>query len=519
MEEDEYQVNFPRDQLKYVREVGNSWYGQAVEGEACDILKIGMKSKVVVKILRVDATSSELMQFLQETRAFRNLQHPHLVSLLGRCLEVHPFLLIMESCEKDLKSYLIEQRKSPETLLKSGTLLRMACSITSALQHMHEHGFIHMDVATHNCLITPDLVVKVGDYGTAIHCHREDFYCLGDVAFPIRWCAPETLMCTESVIEAKDISREANIWSLGVVLWELLEFGKLPYVNLSDSDVILKVLIECTLKLEQPMTPCVHKDMIYKIMQLCWLPASLRPTIQKISTLLNYLYDNRDVLSESSAFESRWNSLQPVLREHNLQGPPPNISLRFESDFMPKSDSSSMKSSDFDPGAYGDKSPSSGSFSMGYDGELAPDMSPSLLNLRGSIEDLADENTPNGEYDTSACTSEPLSLETLPACSEVSDSDAFQLRISEAIHDLDTILAEEVTSSETSKCNTPEKKPSLTGENIPLSGESKEFEKTGDNNCLKNTVLQCTVNVEETVSSTHSEAPTNSDNKIFVEND
>lgn len=41
---------------------------------------------------------------------------------------------------------------------------------------------------------------------------QSDFYCLGDVAFPIRWCAPETLMCTESVIEAKDITREANIW-------------------------------------------------------------------------------------------------------------------------------------------------------------------------------------------------------------------------------------------------------------------------------------------------------------------
>ena len=50
--------------------------------------------------------------------------------------------------------------------------------------------------------------------------------------------------------------------SFGVLLWEILEFGKLPYMSLSNNDVIQKVLIECSLKLEQPKTPCVHKDMM-----------------------------------------------------------------------------------------------------------------------------------------------------------------------------------------------------------------------------------------------------------------
>ncbi|KAF8765248.1 serine/threonine-protein kinase LMTK1-like [Argiope bruennichi] len=489
---DEYQINFPRNHLKYFREVGPTWYGQAVEGEACNIKESEETTKVVVKILRVDATSTELMQYLQETRPFRDLQHPNLLTLLNRCLEVHPFLLIMEHCVMDLKSYLIEQRKSPETLLKNGILLRMACNLTSALQYMHERGYIHMDVAAHNCLVTSDGIVKLGDYGTAVHLHKADFYCLGDVAFPIRWCAPETLMCTESVIEAKDITREANIWSFGVVLWELLEFGKLPYVNMNDNDVIQKVLIECTVKLEQPKTPCVHKDMIYKIMQFCWLPASLRPTIQKVSTLLSYLYDNRDVVSECATFESRWNTLQPVIREHNLQNAPPHISLRFESDFMPKRendlsiDCDSMMSSEFDPGAYGDKSPSSSSFSMGYEGELAPDISPSLLNLRGSVEDLIVDDEMNGEQSNSACTSEPLSLETLPAGSETSDTDAIQLRITEAIQDLDTILAEEVTSSENSHCNTPEKKPEGL---IKLLDAASEVNKSNAENSEKSCIL------------------------------
>ncbi|KFM77417.1 Serine/threonine-protein kinase LMTK1, partial [Stegodyphus mimosarum] len=464
---DEHQINFPRTQLKYLREVGTAWYGQAVEGEAYSILQSEEKTRVVVKILRVDATATEHMQYLQETRPFRDLCHPNLLRLLGRCLEVHPFLLIMEHCDMDLKTYLIEKRKSPEILLKNGLLLRMACNIASALQHLHEHGFLHTDIAAHSCLVAQDSIVKLGDYGTAVHLHRGDFYCLGDVAFPIRWCAPESLLCTESIIEAKDITRESNIWSFGVLLWELLEFGKLPYFGINDSVVIQKVLIECTLKLEQPKTPCVHKDMIYKIMQLCWLPPALRPTIQKVGNLLSYLYDNKDILSESTAFESRWNSMQPVPREHNLPNVPPHVSLRFENDFIQRKeldsssrDCDSIMSSDFDLNPYGNKSPSSGSFSIGYEGELANDMSPSLLNLRGSMEDLIastpENNTPN-EPSSSAGTSELHSLETLPAENEVIETDTIDLCINEAIKDLDTILADETASSNASTCNTPEK--------------------------------------------------------------
>ena len=223
-------------------------------------------------------------------------------------------------------------------------------------------------------------------------------------------------------------------------------------------------------------------------MQMCWLPAALRPTIQKVTTLLNYLYDNQDVLSESSAFESRWNALQPIIREHNLRNTPQNVSLHFESDFLSKKeqdslrDCDSMRSSEFDPHYYGNKSPSSGSFSIGYEAELTSDISPSLLNLRGIVEDLitSEDVTPNGGQGTSASISEPESLETLPADNDV-ESDAIELRITEAINDLDTILAEVPTSSDTSMCNTPEKI-----QHQKLKPESCDFTKINGNELLNN---------------------------------
>lgn len=68
----------------------------------------------------------------------------------------------------------------------------------------------------------------------------------------------------------------------------------------------------------------------YKIMQLCWQPPTLRPSIQKISALLRYLHDNRDVQSET--FEARWNALQPPAT-HNMHQAPAHSIARFENDF------------------------------------------------------------------------------------------------------------------------------------------------------------------------------------------
>ena len=65
---------------------------------------------------------------------------------------------------------------------------------------------------------------------------------MGDLAIPIRWVAPETLHCTDTTIETKEVTASANVWSLSIVLWEICEFGKLPYPDLSDEEVIEKVL-------------------------------------------------------------------------------------------------------------------------------------------------------------------------------------------------------------------------------------------------------------------------------------
>uniref|UniRef100_A0A4D5S0P2 Protein kinase domain-containing protein n=1 Tax=Ixodes scapularis TaxID=6945 RepID=A0A4D5S0P2_IXOSC len=400
---DDPQANFPRQQLQYLQELGVGWFGQAVRGEAQNLGHrrpggtvangsgpVATTTRVVVKILRSDTTPTEHLCFLHEVQPLRVLYHPNILRLLGRCLESDPFLLILEDSSMDLKAYLLQKREEPEAFLQSGTPLQFACGIASGLDHMHKNNFVHVDLAARNCVLSREGTVKVGDYGTAIQAYKDDYYAVGDVAVPIRWSAPESLHCTDIALEAKELTREANVWSYGVLLWELLSLGALPYETLGDEEVLRRVVTRRDLILQRPKAGGTHADRIYRVATWCWNEAaSERPSMHDLRDLLAHLHEQKVGVAVSRDFESRWNALRPdSVREHNLAPDHPaalHLShLGFESDFVASAPSASLQ------------------------------------NLHGSAEDLRR---------SSAATEE--------------EEDLTSFHISEAIRDLDAILAAE----------------------------------------------------------------------------
>ncbi|XP_069692335.1 uncharacterized protein [Periplaneta americana] len=520
-------VNFPRQQLKYLRELGRGWFGRVVEGEAQSIVPEQKTSKVVVKILHEDATTTDQMYFLHEAKPYRELNHPNVLKLLGRCLETDPFLVLLEACPSgDLKSFLSQNIATAEALNQQGVTLQMCCNIASGLLHMHDNGFVHTDLAARNCLVTPDLSIKIGDYGTSIETFKEDYYCAGEVALPIRWCAPETLHCTETTIETKEVTASANVWSLGVVFWEIFEFGKLPYSDLSDDEVIVKVLGEGTQRLDQPSLACPQRQNLYLLMKLCWSHLSERPVLLQVHSMLNHLYTNRERYSQDGDnsslktdedFEHRWEMFKPnsIPKTDNhvtspestpvMQSPTRSVSEENSSsvlhasqleDGTPQRKSLILPPAAFDSGNLTvdgsnttplttSPQPSLASSSGGE--FFIPSLqqrhkSPSLQNLRGSVDDLTESTMTNwqksGEGDEvdqfSDVVEEKESEETtldeekntevketitlepdfdswLKGVETTNEEDAkFVRKISEAIRDLDNALALEKTSSSSS---------------------------------------------------------------------
>ncbi|XP_076169719.1 uncharacterized protein LOC143147894 isoform X2 [Ptiloglossa arizonensis] len=244
---DAQELSIPREKLKYLREIGHGWFGKVVEGRA-DLEGCNRTSKnggVVVRILTEEATSKEKAWFLGEATPYLKLHHQNVLTLLGFCLETDPYLLLFESCPVgDLKSFLLSNHdlKSQEALNKENIPVRMALDIAAGLKHMHSHGFVHTDLSARNCLIASDLSAKLGDYGTGVEKYPEDYYVVGDRALPIRWSAPESIECTDTTIETREITSQANMWSYAIFLWEIATWGSRPFNDKSDEQVIQMLL-------------------------------------------------------------------------------------------------------------------------------------------------------------------------------------------------------------------------------------------------------------------------------------
>ncbi|XP_067859595.1 serine/threonine-protein kinase LMTK2 [Heptranchias perlo] len=302
-------ASFVRQHLSYIQEIGNGWFGKVLLGE---IYEDSSLVRVIIKELKANASSTEQRRFLKNGEAYRVLQHPNVLYCLGQCVEAVPYLLVFEFCQLgDIKGYLRsqQQEQSPRgsELLQ---LQRMACEIAAGLAHLHKHGFVHSDLALRNCFLTTDLTVKIGDYGIGFSRYREDYIVSNDGPYiPLRWISPELVGDVCGSIVVAEQTRYSNIWSLGVVLWELFESASQPYMHLSDKEVLIFVIKEQQIKLPKPQLELTHSDRWYEVLQFCWLAPERRLTAEEIHRLLTYLRMQSQKECEDD-FEIRWNALK-----------------------------------------------------------------------------------------------------------------------------------------------------------------------------------------------------------------
>ncbi|ODN06096.1 Serine/threonine-protein kinase LMTK3, partial [Orchesella cincta] len=194
-------------------------------------------------------------------------------------------------------------------------VLTIVCDISfpKGLEWLHTAGFVHPDLAARNCQVSSENRVVIGDYGLGTQIYKDDYHWSSNIAIPLRWTAPETLHCTSSVIQILKVNESSNVWSWGVLAWEICEFGKLPYFELSDDEVISRVIIDKNYFLGMPTLQCMSaKEELYKIMSSCW-QADLehRPGLSTIISCLENLLKTFNVSATPPRddFESKWEQL------------------------------------------------------------------------------------------------------------------------------------------------------------------------------------------------------------------
>lgn len=309
--------NFQREQLNYVKELGSGWFGKVLQGDGQGILPGHKRTAAIVQALREDADRFEQYCFLQESVPYRDAEHPNVLKLLGQCIETVPYLTVLELCiNGDLRMYLRNQRSNIEMIDKQGLLLSFACDMAAGLQAMHLKNYVHRDFAIRNCLVTSDLTVKIGDYGLSEEIYKDDYFMDPSGALiPIRWLAPEVIsFSSEQGISLRQITKDCNLWSFGVALWEIVAFGSLPYAELSNEQVLKMVVYEGNIRLLRPEIPIANLDHLYELMEMCWMAPAQRPSLRELRIMLLHLQSSKDEL-DSLAFDQKWSQLLP--RHHS----------------------------------------------------------------------------------------------------------------------------------------------------------------------------------------------------------
>ncbi|XP_022828463.1 ALK tyrosine kinase receptor [Spodoptera litura] len=256
-----------RESLKLVKALGQGAFGEVYQGLYRHRTGDTVEMPVAVKTLPELSTGQAESDFLMEAAIMAKFSHPNIVHLIGVCFDRHPRFIVLELLAGgDLKNFLRESRPKPEraSALTMKDLLLCSIDVCKGCRYLESKRFIHRDIAARNCLLTsrgPGRVVKIADFGMARDIYRSDYYKKGGKAMlPIKWMPPEAYI--DGVFTIK-----TDVWSFGVLLWEVFSLGVMPYTGCANREVM--EMVSGGGRLEKPYG-CPQE--IYRLMCECWNP-------------------------------------------------------------------------------------------------------------------------------------------------------------------------------------------------------------------------------------------------------
>nr|XP_023016065.1 tyrosine-protein kinase Dnt [Leptinotarsa decemlineata] len=245
----------------------------------------GTEETVIVKTVTDHASQVQISLLLQEGMAMYSLNHKNILTILRVSIEDHtaPFLLYPYKNYKNLKLFLQKCKVSSEGVhhtLTTQEVVDMALQIIQAMQYLHKKHLLHKDLAARNCVVDDKLNVLVADNALSRDLFPSDYHCLGDNENrPVKWLAIESLL-------HKSFSPSSDVWSFGVLLWELTTLAQQPYIEIDPFE--MAAYLKDGYRLAQPIN-C--PDELFAVMAYCWaMSAEERPTFTQLHVCLQEFY-------------------------------------------------------------------------------------------------------------------------------------------------------------------------------------------------------------------------------------
>ncbi|XP_073808676.1 ephrin type-A receptor 2a isoform X1 [Danio rerio] len=271
--------------------IGAGEFGEVFRGS----LKMPGRSEVAVaiKTLKPGYTEKQRQDFLSEASIMGQFSHKNIIRLEGVVTKFKDAMIITEYMENGaLDQYL----RDHDGDFSSYQLVGMLNGIAAGMKYLSDMNYVHRDLAARNVLVNSNLECKVSDFGLSrvLEDFPEGTYTTTGGKIPIRWTAPEA-------IAYRKFTSASDVWSFGIVMWEVMSFGERPYWDMSNQEVMKS--INDGYRLPAPMG-C--PSAVNQLMLQCWMQdRSTRPRFVDIVNLLEKLLRNPESLTSIASIDPR----------------------------------------------------------------------------------------------------------------------------------------------------------------------------------------------------------------------
>uniref|UniRef100_A0A3B4UNG5 receptor protein-tyrosine kinase n=1 Tax=Seriola dumerili TaxID=41447 RepID=A0A3B4UNG5_SERDU len=270
--------------IRIERVIGAGEFGEVCSGR----LRVQGKREiyVAIKSLKAGYSDKQRRDFLSEASIMGQFDHPNIIRLEGVVTRCKPVMIITEFMENGSLDTFLKKHDGQFTVIQLVGMLR---GIASGMKYLSDMSYVHRDLAARNILVNSNLVCKVSDFGLSrvLEDDPEAAYTTRGGKIPIRWTAPEA-------IAYRKFTSASDVWSYGIVMWEVISYGERPYWEMSNQDVIKA--IDEGYRLPAPMDCPV---VLHQLMLDCWEKGrSDRPKFGQIVTILDKLIRNPASLRE-----------------------------------------------------------------------------------------------------------------------------------------------------------------------------------------------------------------------------